>query len=115
MEFKRMTTTRIALATLAALATLPAAAQTAAPTPAPKAAAATPEERRAALQAMDSDKDGKLSKAEWLAAGRRERGFAMADANGDGFADQAELRALAERMRAYRAERAAAAPSPGGI
>jgi hypothetical protein len=62
---------------------------------------------------MDSDRDGRLSKAEWLAAGRRERGFAMADANGDGYADQAELRALAERLRAYRVERAKA-PEPGG-
>lgn len=109
-----MTPPRIALAVLAALVALPAAAQTAAPAPAGRSAPpASPEERRAAFAAMDSDRDGRISKAEWLAAGRRERGFAMTDANQDGYADQAELRAMAERMRAYRAEKGApAAPAP---
>ena len=61
---------------LALLAT-PALAQTAPP--------ASPRER---LIAADANKDGKWSKEEWLAAGRREMGFAMIDADKDGFVTQ---------------------------
>lgn len=73
---------------LALLAT-PALAQPAAP--------ATPRER---LIAADANKDGKWSKDEWLAAGRREMGFAMIDADKDGFVTQPELMEGMKRMQA---------------
>jgi len=76
--------------------TLIAAAPALAQTPAP-AAPATPRER---LMAADANKDGKWSKAEWLAAGRREMGFAMIDADKDGFVTQPELAEGMKRMRA---------------
>jgi hypothetical protein len=73
---------------LALLAT-PALAQTAPP--------ASPRER---LIAADANKDGKWSKEEWLAAGRREMGFAMIDADKDGFVTQPELMEGMKRMQA---------------
>ena len=73
---------------LALLAT-PALAQTASP--------ASPRER---LIAADANKDGKWSKEEWLAAGRREMGFAMIDADKDGFVTQPELMEGMKRMQA---------------
>lgn len=76
--------------------TLIAAAPAFAQTP-PPAAPATPRER---LMAADANKDGKWSKAEWLAAGRREMGFAMIDADKDGFVTQPELAEGMKRMRA---------------
>lgn len=74
---------------LALLAATPALAQAAAP--------ATPRER---LIAADANKDGKWSKEEWLAAGRREMGFAMIDADKDGFVTQPELMEGMKRMQA---------------
>ena len=74
---------------LALLVAAPAFAQTAAP--------ATPRER---LIAADANKDGKWSKEEWLAAGRREMGFAMIDADKDGFVTQPELMEGMKRMQA---------------
>jgi EF hand len=74
------------------LAAAPAFAQTA-----PPATPATPRER---LIAADANKDGKWSKEEWLAAGRREMGFAMIDADKDGFVTQPELAEGMQRMRA---------------
>ena len=64
--------------------------------PAPDAAATA----RARMIAADTDKDGKWSKAEWLAAGRREMGFAFCDTGKDGLVDAAELKACAEKARA---------------
>jgi hypothetical protein len=58
-----------------------------------------PKERFAA---MDTDHDGRISKAEWLAAGRKERGFAMMDADGDGYLTMDEIKAGREKMRAMR-------------
>jgi hypothetical protein len=84
------------LLALALLAAAPAVAQTAPPAAAP-AAPANPRER---LMAADANKDGKWSKEEWLAAGRREMGFAMIDADKDGFVTQPELMEGMKRMRA---------------
>jgi hypothetical protein len=60
-------------------------------------------EARAKLAAADTNKDGKWDKAEWTAAGRRERGFQMLDADGDGFVTQAELKDGMAKMQARRA------------
>ena len=74
---------------LALLAAPPVFAQAPAP--------ATPRER---LIAADANKDGKWSKEEWLAAGRREMGFNMIDADKDGFVTQPELMEGMKRMQA---------------
>ena len=42
---------------------------------------------------VDTNSDGALDLAEWKAAGRRERGFTMIDADKDGKVTPAELRA----------------------
>jgi hypothetical protein len=51
------------------------------------------------LLAMDTNKDGKWDKAEWLAGGRKERGFTFFDVNKDGFLTLDELKTGAERLR----------------
>lgn len=88
----------IRIAICAAVSATSAAAQT----PAPAAAAPAGADARARLMAADADKDGKWSKAEWLAAGRREQGFAFVDADGDGLVTQAELRTGMEKAQAMR-------------
>lgn len=79
------------LIVLSLLIAAPAFAQAAAPAP------TTARER---LIAADANKDGKWSKDEWLAAGRREMGFALLDADKDGFVSQAELMEGMKRMQA---------------
>lgn len=80
-----------------------AALVVAAPACAQEAAPAAPGgDMRARLLAMDTDHDGKWSKAEWLAGGRRERGFALMDADSDGILTADELRAGVVMLRARR-------------
>jgi hypothetical protein len=90
----RETSMRLLILASALIATA-AAAQPAADAAADPAAAA-----RAKLIAADANKDGKWDKAEWLAAGRREMGFAFCDTGKDGFVDPAELKVCAEKARA---------------
>lgn len=80
------------------LLTSAATAQEAPPAP----AAASRADAIAKLMAADTDKDGQWSKAEWTAAGRRERGFAFLDADANGLLTQAELKTGMNRMRARR-------------
>jgi hypothetical protein len=56
-----------------------------------------PEAFRARLREADADKDGRISKDE-APSPLKER-FDRADANGDGFLDEAEQRQMFERMR----------------
>jgi hypothetical protein len=50
------------------------------------------------FQDMDTNKDGKISKKEWMAA--QERQFKRLDRNGDGFITRDEIRAdMMERMK----------------
>lgn len=54
------------------------------------------------LKRLDADADGKVTKDEFLAFTKKEGEdrFAKIDANGDGAADEAELKTAAEKMRA---------------
>lgn len=83
----------LAIAIITGLTALPAAAQDAPANPAPSEAGQR-------LMAADANKDGKWSKEEWLAAGRREMGFNLLDGDKDGFVSRAELAEGMKRMRA---------------
>ena len=53
---------------------------------------------------MDTDRDGRVSKSEWMAF--YEKQFKQVDRNGDGFVTKDEVRAdMIERMRAERPDR----------
>ncbi|QYE34515.1 hypothetical protein KZX46_17375 [Polymorphobacter sp. PAMC 29334] len=84
------------VAALAVVVGMPVAAQETAP------ASGQHEGMVSRFAGMDTDHDGKVSKAEWLAAGRQERGFEMMDADHDGFLTMDELKAGREKMRAMR-------------
>jgi len=60
-------------------------------------------ETRAKLLAADANRDGQWDKTEWLAAGRRERGFGFLDADSNGLVTQDELKAGMAKMKAKRA------------
>lgn len=68
-------------------------------TPALAQQPATPQAKAAGWRAADKNADGVLDKSEWLAAGRRERGFAFMDANKDGKLTREEIQAGRQRMR----------------
>jgi Ca2+-binding EF-hand superfamily protein len=59
------------------------------------------------MRRLDTNSDGKISKEEALASGKSEAEsrFAQMDANGDGVADEAEIKAVAEKMRERGGER----------
>ncbi len=59
----------------------------------------TLDDRMQKLLAADANHDGKWSREEWAAAGRRPQGFDYLDTNKDGFVDKAELRAGMARRR----------------
>lgn len=51
------------------------------------------------FKSWDKNGDGVLTKDEWLAAGRREEGFARVDADHDGKVTPAELKDAIARLR----------------
>jgi Ni/Co efflux regulator RcnB len=51
------------------------------------------------MKAWDKDRDGVLTKAEWLAAGRKEQGFNFADRDKNGKMTLEELRAGMARAK----------------
>lgn len=53
----------------------------------------------ARFQAMDTNQDQRISRAEWEAAGRRNFGFRRIDRNGDGFLSIEELRSFMQNRR----------------
>ena len=65
------------------------------------------------IERLDTDKDGRLSRAE--AAAPMQRMFDMADVNKDGFVDKAEVDAARAKFRDMRGQRGAptATPTPG--
>lgn len=54
------------------------------------------------MKAWDKDRDGVLTKAEWLAAGRQERGFDFADRDRDGKMTLEELQTAMARAGQQR-------------
>ena len=74
----------------------------------------TPEQIEAAFKAMDTNKDGSISKEEWTAAGRREQGFARFDANGDGKITLEEMKTVTASFAAGGGAPGGGGPRPGG-
>ncbi len=62
-------------------------------------------EVRDRLMAADANKDNQWSREEWRAAGRRDRGFDMIDADSNGQITREELRTGMERMQTMRRTR----------
>lgn len=79
-----------------------AAAQINLTPPSASSAPGSLDERMQKLLAADANHDGKWSRDEWLAAGRRAQGFDYLDTNKDGFVDKAELQAGMARRRNNR-------------
>jgi len=57
------------------------------------------------MMRMDTNRDGRISRAEWEAAGRNARGFTRADANHDGYVDREEYAAFVASLAAERQAR----------
>jgi hypothetical protein len=55
-----------------------------------------------AMTRYDTDEDGRLSRAEWISAGRQERGFARFDVDADGYLVEAELKTVVEMLAQRR-------------
>lgn len=60
----------------------------------------------------DTNADGGVDKAEWLAAGRKEARFAQADTDGDGKISLGELKTGMSKMKAKRAQQRDANQTP---
>jgi hypothetical protein len=60
----------------------------------------TPEQIEAQFKQMDTNHDGVVTKDEWLAAGRGERGFTRFDQKGDGKITLDEMKAVAAQFAA---------------
>jgi len=58
------------------------------------------------IKAWDKNADGGVDKAEWVAAGRKEKRFAVADADGDGKVSLEELKSGMAKMKAAAAQTA---------
>lgn len=105
----KITTKIVAIPLVALTAAPPASAQETPPAAGPayrppvvpqEGAARTP---GAALAAMDKNGDMTIDKAEWTAAGRKDRGFTMLDENKDGKLTTAEIKAVMAKFRSRRA------------
>ncbi len=68
----------------------------------------------AMMQRIDSDSDGKISKAEASSMGPLASGFGSADSNQDGFLDLAELTKAMQKLRAAREKSGGPEGGPGG-
>ncbi len=68
---------------------------------------------RARLMDMDTDHDGRWSKAEWLAGGRSAKGFDRMDSDHDGYLTPDELRAGMAAMKAARVQDMPLPPAAG--
>jgi hypothetical protein len=74
----------------------------------------TPEQIEAQFKQMDTNKDGVVTKDEWLAAGRREQGFARFDQKGDGKVTLDEMKAVAAQFAAGGGGGGRGPGGPGG-
>lgn len=105
----KITAKIVAISLVALTVALPAFAQNTPPAAGPVyQPLATPQEGSArnpsaALVAMDTNGDASIDKAEWTAAGRKDRGFTMLDANKDGKLTTAEIKAVMAKFRSRRA------------
>lgn len=66
---------------------------------------AAPSAKAGGWRAADKNADGMLDKPEWLAAGRREQGFAFMDTNKDGKLTPEEIRAGREKTRQMKSSK----------
>lgn len=91
----RLATLTLAPAMALVLTATPALAQPASENAAPVAGGKF-------FDATDTNKDGVLTRDEWLAAGRKPEGFAMMDLNKDGKVTRAEGRAAMQKVMEMR-------------